>query len=278
MADNVAITAGTGTTIASDDIAGVQYQRVKATLGADGTAVDPIAISAALDSTGAGVPAVGILAQYDDTSTAAVTENRFAAPRITSTRELMTSDDDVLAAIQNSTLPVGYGAASTAGRIVPATVGFSAAVSVTRTSDTNAYAANDVLGAATGSTAALTFASMGPAAGEIVITSASFQRNVSAIISGETSYVLHLYNVTPPSALGDNTAFDLPSGDRASYLGSISLGSPVDLGSTLYVATDGINKQITLASSSLYGYLVTVGAYTPTSAAVHVVTLHAVAV
>jgi hypothetical protein len=40
MADNVAITAGSGTTIASDDIGGVQHQRVKISVGADGTAVD----------------------------------------------------------------------------------------------------------------------------------------------------------------------------------------------------------------------------------------------
>jgi hypothetical protein len=40
MADNVAITAGAGTSIATDDIGGVQYQRVKITQGADGAAVD----------------------------------------------------------------------------------------------------------------------------------------------------------------------------------------------------------------------------------------------
>lgn len=40
MADNVAITAGAGTTIASDDIGSVQYQRVKVSIGGDGTAVD----------------------------------------------------------------------------------------------------------------------------------------------------------------------------------------------------------------------------------------------
>jgi hypothetical protein len=43
MADNVAITAGTGTTVASDDIGGVQHQRVKLSLGADGTANDAVA-------------------------------------------------------------------------------------------------------------------------------------------------------------------------------------------------------------------------------------------
>lgn len=37
MADNVAITAGSGTSIASDDIGGVQFQRIKLIHGADGT-------------------------------------------------------------------------------------------------------------------------------------------------------------------------------------------------------------------------------------------------
>lgn len=40
MADNVAVTAGSGTTIAADDISGVYFQRVKITVGADGTATD----------------------------------------------------------------------------------------------------------------------------------------------------------------------------------------------------------------------------------------------
>lgn len=40
MADNVAITAGTGTSIAADDIGGVMHQRVKVTHGDDGSATD----------------------------------------------------------------------------------------------------------------------------------------------------------------------------------------------------------------------------------------------
>lgn len=40
MADNVAITEGTGTSIATDDIGGVQFQRVKVTYGDDGSATD----------------------------------------------------------------------------------------------------------------------------------------------------------------------------------------------------------------------------------------------
>lgn len=47
MADNVAITAGSGTNVATDDIGGVQYQRVKNTWGPDGTATDVDATAAA---------------------------------------------------------------------------------------------------------------------------------------------------------------------------------------------------------------------------------------
>lgn len=40
MADNIAITAGTGTTVAADDVGGVMWQRVKVGVGADGSAAD----------------------------------------------------------------------------------------------------------------------------------------------------------------------------------------------------------------------------------------------
>lgn len=42
MADNIAITPGTGATAASDEIGGVHYQRAKLSLGADGSATDAV--------------------------------------------------------------------------------------------------------------------------------------------------------------------------------------------------------------------------------------------
>lgn len=56
MADNVAITPGSGATIATDDVGGVQYQRVKLAHGADGSATDasstnPLPISDATSGT-----------------------------------------------------------------------------------------------------------------------------------------------------------------------------------------------------------------------------------
>lgn len=90
MADNTVINPGaSGDTIATDDISGVKHQRVKLSVGADGAASDAVPVVAALDSTGTGIQAVGIVAQFDDVSTASVTENQFAAPRISSRRALL---------------------------------------------------------------------------------------------------------------------------------------------------------------------------------------------
>ena len=52
MADDVAITAGSGTTIATDEIGGKHHQRVKLSLGADGSAADaPVGPGPASSST-----------------------------------------------------------------------------------------------------------------------------------------------------------------------------------------------------------------------------------
>lgn len=154
---------------------------------------------------------------------------------------------------------------------------YGSQITLTRPADTSAYAANDVLGAATASSAALQFAGIGPVAGgEVMLTTVQFEIDTSAIPSGMTGFRLYLYNSVPPSALGDNAVWDLLSTDRASFLGYVDLGSPVDLGSTLYVETLQINKQVAVpVGGALFGYLVTFGAYTPASASVHKITLHA---
>jgi len=130
-----------------------------------------------------------------------------------------------------------------------------------------AYSAGDIM------QGAVEFTNIGPTlGGDVLITNARLRVDASAVQSGETSYTLHLYSVTPPSALADNAAWDLPSGDRTSYLGSVALGAPVDVGSTLWVETTGINKQITVPTGgSVFGYLVTVGGFTATAAARNVI-------
>jgi hypothetical protein len=163
----------------------------------------------------------------------------------------------------------------------PPSQGYTSVVSVTRTADTNAYAANDAIGSSVSAGGAvLTFSNIGPAGGgEVQITSVAFEIDDTALISGESSYRLYLYNASPGSNLADNAAWDIVSGDRASFLGYIDLGFPVDLGSTLYVQSDLINRQITIPSGgALKAYLTTTGAYTPSSARVYKTTLHAMGV
>lgn len=150
-------------------------------------------------------------------------------------------------------------------------VAYSAPLTITRPANQTPYSINDVVGGA------LTFPSMGPSAGRIMLTSTQLELDISSIPSGMTSFFLALYSVTPPSALADNAPWDLPSGDRASFLGLVQLGTPIDLGSTLYVEQNIINKQIKLAGTSLFGYLVTATAYTPAAnSEVYVATLHSV--
>lgn len=67
MADNVAVTPGSGATVAADDISSVFYQRVKLSLGADGSATDALG--------GAGTNASGVqrvTIATDDAMSAAV--------------------------------------------------------------------------------------------------------------------------------------------------------------------------------------------------------------
>jgi hypothetical protein len=147
----------------------------------------------------------------------------------------------------------------------PGTAAYSA--SATFTPAAASHTAGDVNGAAA------EFALVAPSAGRIIITSASLE--IDGGTAEATAWTLYLYNVTPPSALADDAAFDLPSGDRASFLGQISLGTAVDLGSTQWVEVHGINKQIKLAGTSVFGYLVNATTLTPAAVA-HIVTLHAV--
>lgn len=143
-------------------------------------------------------------------------------------------------------------------------------VTVSFTPAAAAYLAGDTMDVAK------EFALIGPSiGGSINIISTELMVEHTAVISGETSYTLHLYSVTPPSALADNAVFDIPTGDRTSYLGSLALGTPVDLGSTLYVQVSNIQKQVKIAAGgSLFAYLVTAGPFTATVAA-RKVTIHA---
>lgn len=131
---------------------------------------------------------------------------------------------------------------------------------VTRPANVTAYTAGDVVGGV------ITFDGVGNRAGHTLLTSCDLRINIAAIPSGMTSFRLHLYNESPASALADNAPWDLPSGDRSGYIGYVDLGSPADMGSSLFCQVDQVNKHVQLPGNpptKLYGYLVTNGAFTP---------------
>jgi hypothetical protein len=132
---------------------------------------------------------------------------------------------------------------------------YKSQITVTRPANATAYTAGDVVGGA------FQFAGLPNAAG-LLITSADLGIDVAAIPAGMTSFRYHLYNKTPASAIADNAAWDLPSGDRANYLGYIDVGSPADLGSTLYCRVDQVNMS-TVTGDGIWGYMVTNGGFTP---------------
>ena len=137
---------------------------------------------------------------------------------------------------------------------------------ITRPSNTTAYTAGDVVGD-TGGSAIISLTSAGPTAGFVIIQSISLVFSDSTVPSGMGAFRVHLYSASP-TAIADNAAFDLTSGERDTYMGFIDLPTPADLGSSLYTQTDYPGRLIKLAAASttLFVELETRGAYTPVSA------------
>ena len=143
---------------------------------------------------------------------------------------------------------------------------YRSTATITRPANTTAYTAGDVVGD-TGGSAIITLASAGPSGGFALVQSISLVFSDSVVPAGMGAFRVHLYSVSP-TAIADNAAFDLVSGERDTYMGFIDLPTPQDFGSTVYTQTDYIGRLVKLAaaSSSLFAEIETRGAYTPVSA------------
>lgn len=139
---------------------------------------------------------------------------------------------------------------------------FYRSASFTRPANTTAYTALDVVGA---TAAALTFPSGGGPGSMFSITGFEVQVNQATVTA--TVFRLHLYSVTPPSAIADNAAFDLPTGDQPYYLGYIDSAASVDHGAANTAVSAFLDKGIRAAeSASIFGYLQAITGFTPESA------------
>ena len=173
--------------------------------------------------------------------------------------------------IQGATLSL-----DTDGGIAVNSKAYRAVVSFARPSNTTAYTAGDVIGVADTGTPANagsainTLTSIGPAGGYVLIQSVELLIGNTSVPSGMSGFRLHLYTASPTAVL-DNAAFDLVSGEVANYVGFVDLPAPQDLGSILYSQADYSGRLIKLASAStsLFAELQTIGAYTPASGTVY---------
>lgn len=175
MSDGVAITAGTGTTIATDDVGSVHYQKVKLDAGGDGAST-PILAGGGVEAS-----ALRVTIASDSTGVVSVDDNGGA----------LTVDGTV--AITAAALPLPSGAATSAlqGGGLPAALGAGGGLkidgsgtalpisgsvtvtsgtrivsgSVTRPADTNAYQAGDAVTTSTSAPAAITFSGCATANG-----------------------------------------------------------------------------------------------------------------
>jgi hypothetical protein len=238
MADNVAITAGSGTTIAADDISSVFYQRVKVALGADGSAADAVG--------GTGVDSTGVM-RVSLATNVALPAGTNAIGKLAANSGVDIGDVDVTS--------------------LPATFFTAFSDDADFTPAASSHTAGDCVGAAA------EFTTMGNSGKRIMITGASIM--VASGTAVASAWRLHLYNVTPPSAIADDSPFDIASGDRASYLGYIDIPAATDWGSSLYVEVNGLAKPVLLSGTSLFAYLTNVTTVT-LAAVAHKVTLHAV--
>jgi hypothetical protein len=149
---------------------------------------------------------------------------------------------------------------------------FRAAVTIARPDNTTGYTAGDVIGIADSGTPANagsaihTLSNIGPAGGFILVQSVRLMIGLSAVTSGMGAFRLHLYTASPTAIL-DNAAFDLVSGEVSSYAGYVDLPAPQDFGSILMTQADYPGTLIKLAagSSTLYAELETKGTFTPAS-------------
>lgn len=274
MADNVQITAGSGTSVAADDISNVFYQRVKLSLGDDGSAVDAVAGAGAV---GTGVQRV-TLASDDPLVAVAKAEDAASA------------DADKgfpILAVRKATAANTSGTDGdyemlqmTAGRLYVRGESrlFSVTASaMTRPANTTAYAANDAVSnnATAGSVTPITFTVSDTNDDPIVIERCRLLSTDTGIAA--KTFRVWLFRSDPTASTGvgggDNAAW---SQKQAGYIGSVSNASTAS-NATFRTFSDGAGGVMTpdegariittptSGAQTIYALIQTLDAFTPSA-------------
>jgi hypothetical protein len=172
--------------------------------------------------------------------------------------------------ITDATMPAGGGGIlgwlSAISRALSNGTGFASTATIQRPSGATAYTANDVYGSI------IELSNVGSSGGNVFINNIKIMFNTSTPPSGMTSLVIYLYSASPPSAIADNLVFNGASADRDFHLTEDGITLSVATmrgGGSFFAMASNINRQVKLAanSTSLWAYLVTPNAFTPTSSA-----------
>ena len=310
MADNVAITPGTGATVAADDIAGVLHQRVKLSVGADGSAADlsfgtkadasslPVSQStedkAALAALAAKLPAaLGSLADAASLAVTQSTEDKAVLSALSaklpasvgskadsaSLAVTQSTEDKAVLAAMSAKLTASLGAktAATSYSVVQAIDAvLNPTANFTRPADTTAYASGDLVANSTtaGSVVAMTLTVARVAAGSLMIRRLKLGKSTTSVTNA--SFRVHLFRAAPSTVTnGDNGAFSVSG--RADYVGAYDV--TVDRAFTdgavgFGLPVVGSDMTVALASgTSLFALIEARAAYTPGNAEVFYLTL-----
>jgi len=166
---------------------------------------------------------------------------------------------DLLQRAENLLISIDNAVGGTMAVDLPGTL-VEVSATMTRPDNATPYTALDVVG--TDAATNINFANAGIAGRGFAVMGARLRIDVSAVPAGMGDFRLHLYNAAP-TAITDNLAYNLPAADRAKYLGYITIPAPVDIGDTIWAQVDNVNLTGELVSTSIFGILQTVEAYTP---------------
>ncbi|TIX27291.1 hypothetical protein [Mesorhizobium sp.] len=263
MADNVNVTEGTGTVVAADDIAGVKHQRVKMSLGADGSATDALG--------GAGVVAAGVqrvTLASDDPAVAALGTTSGAAVTTDANGTVQQYLRGLVKQWIAGTLVIGDGT-HLIGKVKTKFIA-AAGNALTRPANTTAYTANDAISdnATIGSVTAKSITVSDVNDDMVTLERMRLDTNDTGI--GGKSVRVYLYNSDPTANSGvqggDNAAF---SNKRAGLIGRMSgTFSAMQDGAFAELVPDAGSRIIAAPTSgarTVYWQLQALEAFTPSA-------------
>jgi hypothetical protein len=274
MPDNIQVTAGTGTTIAADDISGVLHQRVKLTWGADGTANDasassplPVVQTGALPAGSNALGSVSVTSGSVALSSAIPTgANTIGSVGITGA---LPAGSNALGSVSVSSIAASeIHLGEVGGRTIVSNA------SITRPADTVAYASGDAIADSTSAPTVFTFSNAARInQGSGVIIGAMLVDSANQATKGDFDLLIFDTTYTPNN---DNAVFTPTNAEMESCVGVVRFSSSNFVtgnaaagasGNALCLGTltDNIGFKCGSGSTSLFARLVTRSAYTPVS-------------